>query len=183
MQASCFNCRYQIHIFGSIQETVKQLSGGEMIQLLDVIAIVAAGLMVGNELSIAVFVHPSFDRLPDSAHLPSATAVARLLGRVMPFWYGLVLALILSDAFARWRASGQIPRLIAVSSLLWVVSIAYTIAALVPINNRIASWTQSNLPADWKSYRRRWDLLHRWRVVLLLAAFTTLVIGIQRSSF
>ena len=32
-------------------------------EVLNVIAIIAAGLMVGNELAIAVFVHPALDRL------------------------------------------------------------------------------------------------------------------------
>jgi hypothetical protein len=43
----------------------------------------------------------------------------------------------------------------------------------VPINNRI----KSNPPSDWKTYRRRWDLLHRWRVVLLTIAFAFLIVG------
>jgi hypothetical protein len=45
--------------------------------------------------------------------------------------------------------------------------------ALVPINNRL----KSNPPPDWKTYRRRWDLLHRWRVVLLTIAFAFLIVG------
>ena len=147
-------------------------------QVLDVVTILAAGLMVGCELAVAVFTHPSLDRLPDAAHFPGATALARLLGRVMPPWYGLVLVLMVAEAFARWHLTGQIPRLIVFSVLVWGVTIGYTIAALVPINNRIASWTEATPPADWKMYRRRWDLLHRWRVALLIAALTALIAGI-----
>ena len=54
------------------------------------------------------------------------------------------------------------------SLALWVV---YTLTALVPINNRIAAWTEASRPADWKISRSRWDLLHRWRVLLLAVAF------------
>jgi len=154
-----------------------------MIQTLDVITILVAGLMVGNELAIAAFIHPAFDRLPDGSHAPSAIAVAGILGRVMPFWYALVLVLTLADAFAHWHVSGHVPRLIAASAILWAVSIAYTIGALVPINNRIASWAQQTRPANWKSYRQRWDRLHRWRVLLLIVACTALVVGIQRPNF
>ena len=57
------------------------------------------------------------------------------------------------------------------SLALWVVSIIYTLTALVPINNRIAAWTEASRPADWKISRSRWDLLHRWRVLLLAVAF------------
>ncbi len=59
-------------------------------EVLNVIAIIVAGLMVGSELSIAAFVHPTLDRLPDAVHLPAASALARVLGRFMPFWYILV---------------------------------------------------------------------------------------------
>ena len=60
-------------------------------EYLNVVAIIVAGLMVGNELAIAVFVHPTLDRLPDDVHLPAASALARVLGRFMPFWYILSL--------------------------------------------------------------------------------------------
>jgi hypothetical protein len=55
--------------------------------------------------------------------------------------------------------------------------ILYTITTLVPINNRIASWEKSTPPPDWKLFRRRWDMLHRWRVVLLTIAFVLLIVG------
>ena len=154
-----------------------------MIEILDVITILVAGLMVGNELAIAAFVHPAFHRLPDDAHASSAIAVARILGRVMPFWYALVLLLTLIDAFAHWHSSGQVPRLIAASAILWAVSIAYSIGTLVPINNRIASWAQQTRPANWKTYRQRWDRLHRWRVLLLVLSYTALIVGIQHPGF
>jgi len=32
-------------------------------------------------------------------------------------------------------------------------------------------------PPDWKTYRRRWDLLHCWRAVLLTIAFAFLILG------
>jgi len=54
-----------------------------------------------------------------------------------------------------------------------MLAILYSVTALVPINNRI----KSNPPPDWKMYRRRWDLLHRWRVVLLTIAFAFLIVG------
>ena len=117
-----------------------------MIQILDVFAVVFAGSMVGNELAIAAFVHPAFCRLPDDVHLPSAVAVARILGRFMPFWYGLVFLLAFADALVRRHNTGQWPPLITISATLWAMSIVYTIAALVPLNNRIASWTEATRP-------------------------------------
>ena len=64
-----------------------------MMEYLNFVAIFIAGLMVGSELAIAAFVHPTLDRLPDNIHLPVASALARVLGRFMPFWYILVFLL------------------------------------------------------------------------------------------
>jgi uncharacterized membrane protein len=49
-----------------------------MMEVLNVVAIIVAGLMVGSELAIAVFVHPALDRLPDDVHLPAASALAHV---------------------------------------------------------------------------------------------------------
>jgi uncharacterized membrane protein len=149
-----------------------------MMEVLNVVAIIVAGLMVGSELAIAAFVHPTLDKLPDDVHLPVATALARLQGRFMPFWYILVFLLTLVEALIGWRQSGRIPLWFATSAILWLLASMYSVTALVPINNRIASWESSTRPSDWKTYRSRWDLLHRWRVVLLTIAFAFLIVGL-----
>jgi len=66
-----------------------------------------------------------------------------------------------------------LPIWIATSVVLWMLACLYSVTALVPINNRI----KSTRAPDWKTYRRRWDLLHRWRVVLLTIAFAFLIVG------
>jgi uncharacterized membrane protein len=148
-----------------------------VMEVLGVIAVLAAGLMVGNELAIAVFIHPTLDRLSDNVHLPVASALARLLGRFMPIWYILVILLTLAETVIQWHHSGHLPRELAASAILWVVASVYSITTEVPINNRIASWTKETPPANWKNFRRRWDLLHRWRMVLLLVALAFLIAG------
>ena len=40
--------------------------------ILNVLAIIVAGLMVGSELAIAAFVHPTLVRPSDTVHLPTA---------------------------------------------------------------------------------------------------------------
>ena len=145
-----------------------------MIEVLNVVALIVAGLMVGCELAIAVFVHPTINDLPDDVHLPVASALARVQGKFMPFWYILVFLLTLAEVVLRWHRTGALPIWIATSAVLWVLAIVYSVTALVPINNRL----KSNPPADWKTYRRRWDSLHRWRVALLTLAFAFLIVGL-----
>ena len=149
-----------------------------MLEYLNVVAIIVAGLMVGSELAIAAFVHPTLDRLPDSVHLPVASALARVLGRFMPFWYILVFLLTFAEVYIQWHQSGRLPIWIVTSAILWVLASVYSITALVPINNRIASWEKVAPPVDWKTFRCRWDMLHRWRVALLTIAFAFLIVGV-----
>ena len=147
-------------------------------KVLNVVAIIVAGLMVGCELAIAAFIHPTLDKLPDAAHQPASSAIARVLGTVMPFWYNLTFLLTLAEVVMQWRQSGQFPIWIAASAALWMLASIYSLIALVPINNRIKSWEKSPAPPDWKTYRRRWDMHHRWRTVLLTIAFAFLIVGI-----
>lgn len=117
-----------------------------MMEYLNAVAIIVAGLMVGSELAIAAFVHPTLDRLPDSVHLPVASALARVLGRFMPFWYILVFLLTLAEVFFQWHQSSRLPIWVSTSAVLWALASVYSIAALVPINNRIASWEKVTPP-------------------------------------
>ena len=96
----------------------------------------------------------------------------------MPFWYALTLLLTVVEGAIHWHTTGRLPIWIVASAVLWMLVIVCTITILVPINNRIASWEKSTPPADWKRSRSRWDLLHRWRVVVLATAFVLLIVGI-----
>lgn len=147
-------------------------------EILNVVTLLVASLMVGCELSIAAFIHPTLDKLSDEAHLPAASAIARVLGTVMPFWYNLTLLLTLAELGIRWHQSGQVPIWITISAALWMLASVYSLIALVPVNNRIKSWETSTPPSDWKTYRRTWDRHHRRRVVLLTTAFAFLIVGI-----
>lgn len=151
-------------------------------EILNVVVIVIAGLMVGGELGVAAFVHPTFNKLPDAAHIPAASELARVLGRYMPFWYILVLLLTVAEVFIHWHQSGGLSVWFVTSAILWFFAIAYSITMLVPINNRIASWEKVTPSSDWKTSRNRWDLLHRWRVVLLTIAFVFLIVGVINRS-
>ena len=149
-----------------------------MLEILNAITIVFTGLLVGNELAIAAFIHPTLNRLPDEVHLSASSALARLLGKVMPFWYVLVFLLASTVTWGRWHQSNRLPVWIVASAMLWVLAIVYSLIVEVPINNRVASWTTVNPPSDWKTLRNKWDLHHRWRVLLLVVSFAFLTLGV-----
>lgn len=148
-------------------------------EILNVVAIFVAGLMVGCELAVAALIHPTLDKVPDEVHQPAASAIARVLGTVMPFWYNLTFLLTLAEVVLRWHQSGRLPIWVATSAALWLLASVYSLIALVPVNNRIKSWKNSTPPPDWKTDRRTWDTHHRWRTLLLTIAFAFLIVGVR----
>ena len=147
------------------------------IQTFEVTAIVVAGTMVGNELAIAVFVHPRLWRLDDASHVRAVQPLAAALGAVMPFWYALTLVSALTVAFVARPAgtSGHGEALAAAG--LFAAMIVYTVLLPVPINNQVARFRPEAPPANWRELRQRWDRLHVFRVVVLSVAFLLLVVA------
>ena len=135
---------------------------------LNTITIACAGLMVGNELAVSVFVNPAVWQLESGPQAQALSLLARSLGRAMPLWYGLCLALLGLESYLHRHQAALIPLLAA--TLIWVVVIAFTIGILVPINSRIASLNPTTPAPGWKHDHKKWDSLHRVRILLLAVA-------------
>jgi hypothetical protein len=146
--------------------------------LCTLIAIIISGLMVGNEIAVGLFVHPKLWTLPAATHLQAAQPLARIYGAVMPFWYvaTLLISVLLTYQFHNLPTAEPF-RLALIASLLWALSIGYTLWGLVPINSQIAKWDLSHPPADWQAQRQLWDTRHRWRVAGLVLAFVLLTLA------
>ncbi len=147
--------------------------------LLDGFLVLSASLLVGNELAIAAFIHPTLRRLPDREHAAAAKPIAALLGRAMPFWYALVLVLLVAET---WRARATYPGAatwFGIAAALWAVVVIGTLLVLAPLNGQIAKWNLQELPAAWKDQRRRWDALHRVRVGVLCVASVCLLVAVH----
>ncbi|MGW1662720.1 anthrone oxygenase family protein [Streptomyces microflavus] len=144
-----------------------------MLSALEVFTTVVVGVMVGVEFSVAFFVNPILDGLPGDNGLRGRTHGARLLGAVMPFWYIGSLVLVAVWAVAGWHHHGA--GLVVIAAALLILSVAMSVLLLVPLNNRVKTWTADGLPADWKQQMNRWDRFHYVRVAVIIAAFALLV--------
>lgn len=136
--------------------------------LLDAITITIAGLMVGNEFALSAFVNPAVWRLESGPQAQALSLLARSLGRVMPIWYGSCLALLALESFLHRHQTAFFPLLTA--TLIWASVIIFSIGMLVPINNRIASLSTAASGSGWKRDHKKWDSLHRIRILLLALA-------------
>ena len=146
----------------------------QILKLLDVMTIVLAGLLVGVELAIAAFIHPTLERLEDATHRAAASAIAAVLGGAMPPWYAVVFVLIGAEAWIR-HSRGEGVWLLVAAGTIWAATIVLTVMKLVPINNRVAKWTKEKFDENWQEERSRWDGLHRFRVAALMSALICVV--------
>jgi uncharacterized membrane protein len=142
------------------------------------LAVLLLGLMCGSELSVAAFAHPTLNRQPLEVHIPVRSSFAVLFGRVMPFWMtgSTLLNLLLLLPFEHLNQSAW--RLAAIAFGIQVLAVVFSLVGPVPINNRIAKWTPTSLPHDWKAQEHRWDLYHWFRTCGLIVAFALLVLSV-----
>ena len=145
------------------------------------VLICSTALILGNEFSIAAFIHPGLSRADQRNFLPAIQVFAKLFGKLMPFWMGAtVLAhLILLWLTWNWPAAHSVWLLLA--TVLWIAVILFSLLGPVPINDRVKAWDLTKLPADWEDKRRKWDQLNSIRVVLILIAFLALLLGYKNA--
>ena len=143
--------------------------------ILETLAVIAAGMMTGNELCVIIF-HAQLRGLDERAQFELGKKSAAVFGKLMPPWYAATLLLSAVVAYLL-RGSGAAALLADVSAALWLLSILGTVLLLVPINSRIAGWTWDTRPADWAEARQTWDTRHSVRVSLLVLAMICLVLA------
>ncbi|MFI6488408.1 anthrone oxygenase family protein [Streptomyces sp. RGM 3693] len=144
-----------------------------MLNALQVVTAVVVGVMVGVEFAVPFFINPTLNALPDDSNQLGRAHGGRRGGAVMPFWYITSLVLVAIWAIAGWHHPGT--GLVVTAGALLILSVIMSILLLVPINNRVKTWTPENRPADWKQQINRWDRFHYVRVAVIIAAFALLV--------
>ena len=147
----------------------------DIIHVLEVAAVVVAGMLTGSEFAVAVFFHPRISRLEDAVHIRTAQTLAKVLGMVMSFWYPLTFLLALAVTFVAHTALSTPWWLALASTVLLALISIYSLLIPVPINNQVARWRPDSVPPNWRDLRRRWDMLHAIRVAFLIIALILLV--------
>ncbi len=138
-----------------------------MFATLAVVTGTVIGVMVGVEFAVAVVSAPILRRLPVGSWSEASADGRRLLGRVMPFWY--IGSLLLTAWLAAVKWGGPAGSAAVAAAALFVVSAVMSVTVLVPINNRAATWTADNHPANWREQDQRWYRWHYARVAVIAA--------------
>ena len=142
--------------------------------VLEIAALTVLGLMCGSELNVAVFAHPAIGAQSLEVHVLVRATLAKLLGRVMPFWMAASTLLNLALLFPFEGLNPTAWHWAAVALIIQLFAVVFSLIAPVPINNRIAKWTPQSLPTNWRSEERRWDVYHALRTFGLIVAFVAL---------
>jgi Domain of unknown function (DUF1772) len=144
--------------------------------LLNVATILCIGLMIGAEFAVSVFVGPVLYKLDLAAQAQAIRLFGRLLGTVMPVWYIANLVLLLSETIIHLHNSLIVWLGVAVA--FWGAAIALSLVSLVPINNRLVRMDADGWTESAQRERRKWDALHRVRVLFLGVAMIFFLAGI-----
>ena len=145
--------------------------------LLDVLTILVTVSMFGTEFTVSVILNPGLGRLDQATWLKTIPVLAKVMGRAMPFWYILGFLFIGVEGYLHLHTASR--WWFSIAALLWGAAIVYSVTMLVPINNRIAAADTSATSPAAAAEHKRWDALHRWRVLLLLVPTTCLLIGVM----
>ncbi len=141
-------------------------------------AVSMTGLLAGNELGTALWVHPAVKDLPLRAQIEAEQTISGRLGRVMPFYMTGALTSAIAAAVDRRGERGFGPAAAAAGASALMLGI--TLVGNLPLNARTAAYPRSGDLAGWQDIRRRWERLHGARVLLDVAAFAALTAAALR---
>ncbi len=147
-----------------------------MEEIVQTLAVIITGPLLGVEFGVAAFTNPILQRLPDTAYWQARGTGAKTLGTAMPFWYLASMALLIA---ATVFTPGP---LLVTAVVMMVLIMLLSVTVLVPINNRVAAGfggrgDAGEDPDQFHELARRWDRLHWVRVGLLATAFVLLVVA------
>lgn len=145
--------------------------------ILDIVTTISAGLLIGTEFAVSVFINPILRRLTPDEEVHAIRLFAARLGAAMPFWYAVSFLLLIAETVVRFHEQGE--NLLIAASAIWATVIVLTILFLVPINNRLARMDSNLSHESALKEHSMWDSLHRWRVASLTAAMVCFLAAIR----
>ena len=146
---------------------------------IDVVGVILAGLLAGEELIVRWGVQPALAAMSDRAHVEARIALVKRLKVVVPMLMiptvlAAILALILAagepGAAARWAGS-----------VLLLAFVLFSFLGTVPINMKVNDWDPDDPPADWRDVVRRWERIDVFRSTSAILAFIFFAIGLGLS--
>ena len=133
--------------------------------------------MCGSELNVGAFAHPTLNAQALEVHVPVRAALAKLFGRVMPFWMSgsTLLNLVLLLPFEGLK--GPAWRFAAIAFAIQDAAVLFSVIFPVPINNRIMQVDSGDRSGRLASAGAPLGCLSFFRTVGLIGAFALLTLS------
>src|SRR5260221_5574500 len=96
-------------------------------EALFLILICSTALILGNEFSIAAFIHPGLSGANHLSFLPAIQAFAKLFGKVMPFWMGGTLLVHLIVPWLTSHSTAPSSAWLVLALLVWLAIILFIV--------------------------------------------------------
>lgn len=136
--------------------------------------VLVAGVMWGTWLALGrtMTEYDATTFLADGKHMIANLATVMAVLMIAAVVVGLIVTVLL------FRRRATVAGWWALAGLLLMVGVlVVTLAVEVPIDNKIKTWTETSLPADWKDIRSRWADFHTLRTFLSLGAVAAAVVA------
>jgi uncharacterized membrane protein len=141
------------------------------------VAIVLQVLVVGAFWGSWIGLSRSIDTLTPGTFLEVGHVMIADYGPIMSVLMpAAVLATLLSTVLV-YQRQARAGHLLLAGSACFVGATAITLLVNVPIDQVIAGWTLSTLPADWTQVRDRWETYHTARTLLSLGGIAASLAG------
>jgi hypothetical protein len=139
--------------------------------VLEVLSVVLAGLLAGEELIVRWGVQPALRSLGDRAHIEARVALVRSLRIAVPILMvptviAAAAVLITDPTAVRWAGAA-----------LLAAFLLFSFLGTVPINMKVIDWRADNPPADWRATVRRWERIDVFRSSAAVLAFVCFAIA------
>ena len=142
-----------------------------------VVALVGAGLLTGNELCTWAFVHPAARRLARDAEIAFEQTLTRRM--LVPMGV-LMTGTVAAAAWATGEASPAQAGGFRVGRRCYAVMLAVTLVGNMPLNVATLRAQGDTDPTSWDTTRRWWNRLHLLRTTLDVAGLLALATSARR---
>lgn len=141
-------------------------------------SLVSYSIVVSQPLIYLMVLTNAQRALSASAYIELRQRINPVMTRRLPAVYLTALVAVVALVVIAWHISnGYLLLSASVALLCLIVDLALMLRENVPINGVIDQWTTTSYPGDWEIYRDKWFAVFRYRQVVLLVGFLSLLSG------
>lgn len=142
-----------------------------------IINLILIAIFIGTEFAIGFLIHPVLSKLPQSIHLSSVQVIGKIIGKIMPIWIPLIIVSALFELLFIRDTQTLSFWFIVAGVICMVVMLIISLAINVPINKQVIEWNPQAPPDKWLKLRRRWDKVHKIRILLDFGALVFFILA------